>query len=55
MAHKMAKLETLKAKRNRQKTLEQETIQKKIDAEVLAASKNAAAAQMADVNDNEKC
>ena len=55
MAHKMAKLETLKAKRNRQKTLEQETIQKKIDAEVQAASKIAAAAQMADLNDNEKC
>ena len=55
MAHKLAKLETLKAKRNRQKALEQETIQKKIDAEVQAATKNVAAAQMADLNDNDKC
>ena len=55
MAHKLAKLETLKAKRNRQKALEQETIQKKIDAEIQAATKNVAAAQMADLNDNDKC
>ncbi len=53
-AHKMANIETLKAKRKRKVALEEEAAQKQIDAESKVASKIAQLAENADPNDN-KC
>jgi hypothetical protein len=53
-AHNMAKLETLKAKRKRQQSLEDEAVKKQLDAEYKVASNIASIAEMADVNDG-KC